>query len=251
MMPNNATRDFDVEASDRPEHRYAYDFDYRMHRYMMRAFRASFMSGNALELGCYKGHFTRLLCEAFSDVEVVDASARCIEEAGRALDHAAVFHHARFEEFVPRNNYANIFLIHTLEHIDDPVATLARIGQWLAPQGRLFIASPNAHAASRQIAVAMGVIPHASAVTDAERAHGHRTTYSFDTLAADIRSAGLHVFDQGGILFKGLANFQMDKALAADIITPAYLDGCYSLGKIYPDLCASIYFVCERHIAAQ
>ena len=41
------------------------------------------------------------------------------------------------------------------------------------------------------------------------------------------------------------------KALAADIITPAYLDGCYSLGRIYPDLCASIYFVCERHSAAQ
>ena len=41
---------------------------------------------------------------------------------------------------------------------------------------------PNANAPSRQIAVKMGLIGTNTEVTDAERAHGHRVTYTFDSL---------------------------------------------------------------------
>ena len=34
--------------------------------------------------------------------------------------------------------------------------------------------------------------------------------------------------------------------MGGDVISQAYLDGCYELGKEYPDLCASIYLVCGR-----
>ncbi|TWO66652.1 class I SAM-dependent methyltransferase [Caenimonas sedimenti] len=242
-------RDYDTEARDHPEHRYAYDFDYRMHRYMMRAFGPLAMDGPALELGCYHGHFTRLLCERFTDVDVVEASAECITQAREATQGRAQFTHARFEEFTPSRAYANIFLIHTLEHLDERAAMLARIGGWLAPGGRLFVATPNAHAGSRQIAVKMGLITHAAAVTPAELAHGHRVTYSLDTLHADIRAAGLRSVWHGGLFFKGLANFQIDAALKAGVISDAYLDGCYELGHTYPDLCSSIYHVCARPAA--
>ncbi len=239
-------RNYDAEARDHPDHRYAYEFDYRMHRYMMRSFQKSFISGNALELGCYHGNFTKLLCQQFSDVEVVDASRECIEEAAKTVANAATFHHSTFDEFSPNHRFSNIFLIHTLEHLDEPVEVLSKVATWLTSNGRVFLASPNAHAASRQIAVSMGLIPYASAVTPAERAHGHRVTYSFDTLAAVIQAAGLKVESRGGVFFKALANFQLDKALAAGIITQQYLDGCYVLGYQYPDMCSSIFFVCEN-----
>jgi hypothetical protein len=32
-----------------------------------------------------------------------------------------------------------------------------------------------------------------------------------------------------------------------DIISKEYLDGCYKLGMIYPDLCASIYLICGKN----
>jgi len=38
---------------------------------------------------------------------------------------------------------------------------------------------------------------------------------------------------------------QFDKLLGGDVISDGYLDGCYELGKQYPDLCASVYVVCE------
>ena len=134
-----------------------------------------------------------------------------------------------------------------LEHLDDPVAVLARINrEWLSESGRLFLVCPNANAASRQIAVRMGLIAQNAAVTAAEQEHGHRITYSLDTLERDARAGGLNVVHRSGIFFKALANFQWDRLLATDIVSPEYLEGCYQLGQAYPDLCSSIFLLCER-----
>jgi hypothetical protein len=64
--------------------------------------------------------------------------------------------------------------------------------------------------------------------------------------ARDARAAGLNVVFRTGIFFKALANFQWDKILGTDVISPEYLEGCYQLGHIYPDLCASIFLLCEK-----
>jgi hypothetical protein len=92
----------------------------------------------------------------------------------------------------------------------------------------------------------MGIIPHNAAITPAETKHGHKITYSFDTLERDVREAGLKVIYRAGIFFKALANFQWDKLLKTDIISPEYLEGCYQLGQQYPDLCSSIFLVCKK-----
>jgi len=145
------------------------------------------------------------------------------------------------------HTYDNIILTHVLEHIDDPVALLKKINnEWLSETGRLFLVCPNANAPSRQIAVKMGLITHNAEVTNAEKQHGHNITYSLDTLERDARAGGLKVVYRTGIFFKALANFQWDRLLQTDIISQAYLDGCYELGHVYPDLCSSIFLMCER-----
>jgi 2-polyprenyl-3-methyl-5-hydroxy-6-metoxy-1,4-benzoquinol methylase len=138
-------------------------------------------------------------------------------------------------------------LTHVLEHLDDPVRLLRKIKEeWLAEGGRLFLVCPNANAPSRQIAVKMGLISHNAAVTVSEAEHGHRITYSLDTLESDAVAAGLKVVIRSGIFFKALANFQWDQLLQTDIISQDYLDGCYALGQIYPNLCSSIFLMCEK-----
>ena len=104
---------------------------------------------------------------------------------------------------------------------------------------------PNANAASRQIAVEMGLIEAPTAVTEGEYAHGHRRTYNLSTLKADIVDAGLFATKSGGVFFKPFANFQLDQLIGSGVIGEDYLEGCYKLGKLYPDLCASIYAICE------
>ena len=67
------------------------------------------------------------------------------------------------------------------------------------------------------------------------------------TLSSETsRASGLKVEYRAGIFFKALANFQWDRLLKTDIISQAYLDGCYELGQRYPDLCSSIFLLCER-----
>lgn len=241
-------RDYNAELQDTAVRRYAYDFDLEvMHGYMVRSFAPFFQDGSLLELGSYKGDFTKRLLPYFGDVTCVDASGDAIEAARPELPASVVFVQDRFEDATLPRRYRNVILTHVLEHIDDPVALLRRIGdEWLEGDGRLFLACPNANAPSRQIAVNMGLITHNDAVTADEAEHGHRRTYSLDTLERDARAAGLTVVHRSGIFFKALANFQFDRLLASNTISAEFLDGCYELGQRYPDLCASIFLVCER-----
>lgn len=241
-------RDFDAEQRDNAGRNYAYGFDLDViHPLMLRSFEPFLRPGSVLELGCSRGDFTRRLVDRFSDVTCVEASSDALAAAHERLGERVQFVHSTFEAVELPRRYDNIVLTHVLEHLDDPVGTLRRINdEWLADDGRFFLVCPNANAASRQIAVRMGLITHNAAVTAAEQAHGHRCTYALDTLERDAIAGGLRVMHRSGIFFKALANFQWDRLLQSDIVSPAYLEGCYQLGQQYPDLCSSIFLMCER-----
>jgi len=247
----NSKRNYNDELNDSTNaetEKYAYDFDFDvMHPYMVKSFEPFFNSGSLLELGGSKGDLTKRFLPYFGDVTCVEASSDAIDEAKKKLSDKVTFINALFEMVILPKRYDNIVLTHVLEHLDDPVLVLKRINdEWLAENGRFFLVCPNANAPSRQIAVKMGLISHNSAVTPAEAEHGHRCTYTLDTLERDAVAAGLKVVHRSGIFFKALANFQWDRLLQTDIISKEYLEGCYKLGQHYPDLCSSIFLMCEK-----
>ena len=138
------------------------------------------------------------------------------------------------------------------QHLPDPYARAprrargdaGRIGSWLAPNGRLFVATRT----RRRVAPDRGENgPHRppAAVTPAEAAHGHRVTYSLDTFAADARGPGLAVRARGGVFFKGLANFQLDAALSRHHLRRLPRGAASSSASTSPELCSSVYVVCE------
>lgn len=248
-MPTD--RNYNVELDDTANsenEKYAYTFDFDvLHPYMLKSFKPFFKKGSLLELGSYKGNFTERFLPYFDDITCVEASGVAIDEARKRLGSRVQFINALFESATLPRRYDNIVMTHVLEHLDDPVRVLRRINEeWLADGGRFFLVCPNANAPSRQIAVKMGLISHNTAVTSAESEHGHRYTYSLDTLERDAAAAGLKVVYRSGIFFKALANFQWDQLLQTDIISKEYLEGCYKLGQQYPDLCSSIFLMCER-----
>lgn len=244
-------RNFNQELDDtnNSQHeKYAYSFDYDvMHYYMMRSFQPYFQGTSVLELGSCEGAFTKRLVEHFAQVTGVEASKDAYLLSKELLGERVSLFNGVFESIILPDQYDNIVLTHVLEHLDNPVDVLKRVNnEWLKDGGRFFLVCPNANAPSRQIAVKMGLISHNSAVTPAEHEHGHRITYTLDTLERDARAAGLKVLRREGIFFKALANFQWDKLLKTDIISKEYLEGCYQLGQIYPDLCSSIFLLCEK-----
>lgn len=238
-------RDYNAEFKDGAR-KYAYEFDTVLRGYIMRALEPLLPAGRALEMGCYTGEMTELIASRYDDLTVVEASDELVAAVRARLGPRASIVHGRFENVELSGPFDAIFLVHTLEHLDDPMAVLRRVESWLTPRGRVFVVVPNADAASRQIAVQMGLIPFNDAVTPDERAHGHRKTYRLDTLERELRSAGFDVLQTGGVFFKPFANFQFDQLMASRIISDAYLEGCYRLGMHYPDLCASIWCMCGR-----
>jgi len=247
----STSRNYNRELNDTGNagnEKYAYRFDFDvMHPYMIRSFQPFFRPGSLLELGSYKGDFTERLMEHFTDITCVEASDAAVQEARGRLGDRVSYVNGLFEKVPLPRRYDNVVLTHVLEHLDDPVLVLKRVNdEWLAENGRLFLVCPNANAPSRQIAVKMGLISHNAAVTPAEAEHGHRCTYSLDTLERDAVAAGLKVVHRSGIFFKALANFQWDRLLQTDIISKEYLEGCYKLGQQYPDLCSSIFLMCEQ-----
>lgn len=237
----------EIKDSGKENERYAYGFDYDvMHPMMVRSFQPYFKPGNLLELGGHEGNFTRRLLAHFSDVTSVEAASDAMAIAQQRLP-SVNFIHGTFEQVKLPVKYDNIVMTHVLEHLDNPVEVLKKVNdEWLSDNGYFFLVCPNANAPSRQIAVKMGLISHNSAVTPAEKEHGHHITYTLDTLERDAKAAGLKVVKREGIFFKALANFQWDKLLQTDIISNEYLEGCYELGHTYPDLCASIFLLCEK-----
>jgi 2-polyprenyl-3-methyl-5-hydroxy-6-metoxy-1,4-benzoquinol methylase len=239
-------RDYNAEHKDVGQRKYAYDFDWIIRKYLLKAISPYFNNSvNALELGCFQGDMTAQLLEYFERLTVVEASSDLCQHVAKRFPEKIKVINSTFENADLDAVYDSIFLVHTLEHLDNPIEILSRIKKWLAPDGRLFVAVPNATALSRQVAVCMGLIDYASAVTPAEKEHGHRITYTMDIFKHHLKRAVFHIITTGGILIKPFANFQFDKALDAGIIDDAYLDGCHELGKMYPDLCASLFAVCE------
>lgn len=213
---------------------YFYNFDRLMHGYIIRSFKPFLNEGNLLEVGSWKNVMTRELMAYFTDIT-------CVDPEFEPEIPSVNFYKTTIEKAKLPEKYDNVVMVHTLEHIKNPITALKNIKKYL--KGRLLLACPNAYAPSRQIAVHMGLIEHCTAVTKDEQKHGHYRTYTLDAMEADVKKAGLKVIHRGGVFFKPMANFQLDQA--GSILSPEYMEGCYQLGKKYPDLCSSIFLICE------
>ena len=74
-------RDLNNEFQDATDRKYAYDFDYILRDFIVRTLKPHFIKGNALEMGCFEGVFTKTLTGFFKDLTVIEGSADLIEKA--------------------------------------------------------------------------------------------------------------------------------------------------------------------------
>src|SRR5438046_8550661 len=98
-MSNN--RNYNQELKDTPDHKYAYDFDNVLRKYMMQTFEPYIKGteGKALEMGCYKGEFTEILTHYFNDITVIEASDELVEHTRQRVNKKVKFICSTFEEY--------------------------------------------------------------------------------------------------------------------------------------------------------
>lgn len=205
-------------------------------RYSFHIARRHLTGSTLLEMGPAEGVMTELLASTGQQLTLVEGSSLFCDNLRQRFPQAKVVH-SLFEEFSPVCTYDNIVLGHVLEHVQDPVAILARARQWLTPgTGRLFAAVPNARSLHRQAAVIMGLLPQEDALNDMDCHHGHRRVFSPESFRNVFYQAGLTIDIFGGYWIKPVSNRQIEESWS-----PEMLNAFMQLGERYPDIAGEIY----------
>ena len=211
----NLSKKLDLEITNKSQNYYS-NFDMLMHEYMIKKFKPHFSKNSSLELGAGNGNFTKKLSKVSKDVTVVEGSKRSIQKIKELkLKNTYVIKGdlENLQSLKVIKKFDHIFLIHTFEHIKNRNTLLKSIYKLLKKNGKFFLVTPNANAASRRLAVKMNIIKKTTSVTWQEKEHGHYVTFNIKKLTHEIKKSKFKIFKSGGIFFKPLANFQIDLSL--------------------------------------
>lgn len=196
---------------------------------------------DVLEMGCSTGVMTKSLIKKFPNLTVIDGSERYIDYVKNNFKgEKAKFIVSLFEDFKPIDKFDDIILANALEHVKVPVQILKQAKNWLKKDGRIHIMVPNAESLHRRIGQSLGIIKKLNDLGENDKKVGHRRVYDMDSLERDVSRAGLMVSHHEGIFLKPLSHSQLakwDKSL---------LDAFLDVGKLLPNYCSSIYFVCKK-----
>lgn len=201
-----------------------------------------------LQLGCSNGYETAYLADNFAQVDVVDGSSKFLARMKKeAKDKGNVnFIYSLFEEYDSHGKkYDYIFCNYVFEHVINVPYILKNIRKTLKKDGIVFAVVPNASAFSRQLAQKMGLIEDLYALTDNDHAHGHRRVYDKKTFIKDFETSGYEVVETDGVIFKILADFQLNKMMQLGIIGEEHVRALQEMSRGNEDLCDSIFVIAK------
>jgi len=235
-MPMTDSLDKHIEAY---AGRSVYDFDNEilLNWYPRRITRLADHARSVLELGLGHGYSTKLFAEHFERHVVLEGSPAVIANFKRRFpDHPAQIIETRFEAFTSDERFDVIALGFVLEHVDDPAVILTRYKEFLAVDGRMFVAVPNAEALNRRLGQLAGLLPDLETLSEYDRLLGHQRYYTVDALQRAIADAGCRVERMEGIYLKPFATRQMISLNLDQRI----IDALCETGIAYPELCCGI-----------
>ena len=191
--------------------------------------------GTGLQFGCANGYETKRLSSALSQLDVVDGSTIFIERL-KANDSGSNinYHCALFEDFdhgTVGRTYDFLSCNYIMEHVYDTSSILANIKSMMHDKSLLFITVPNSLALSRRLALEMGLVSSLSALTENDHKHGHRRTYTADSLRSEVKEAGFKVVKEQGIVMKILADFQLNGLLKSNVLKKEHIIGLQGLAE--------------------
>lgn len=203
---------------------------------LIKSFINEGKSKRGLQLGCANGYETEKLSSEVGQLTVVDGASEFIEKLIENNQNNKIqYVFSLFEELsiekMGGDKFDYIFCNYIMEHVFDTQSILLKLKELLKPDGLLFIVVPNFNALSRRIALEMGLIKSLTELTENDHRHGHRRVYSRHSIAEDIEKTGFSVKSIKGIVFKILADFQLNQLLNQQFLERKHIDALQKLAE--------------------
>lgn len=190
-----------------------------------------------LELGLGHGYTTALFGQHFERHVVVEGSGVVLDQFRENYpDAKAELIESFFEDFTTEEKFDVVIMGFVLEHVDDPAAVVGRFRRFLSPEGRLFVAVPNAKSMNRRLGLAMGKIDDIYELNANDLALGHQRQFCRDTLRALLNDEGFRVTWEEGIYLKPLPLGYMQSMPEFE----ENLRAMCEVGVDFPDLCVGL-----------
>ena len=212
---------------------YQFDNEIILRWYPERVLDKISASASLLELGLGHGFSARAFDGRIRSHHIVEGSQELIGMFRDSFPNStATLHLSLFEDFEPPHPFDAIVMGFVLEHVENPLALLARYRKFLAPGGQLFVAVPNMFAMNRRLGMISGNILDPGSLSDYDIELGHRRLYSVEALSTSLTESGYMVKSLEGIFLKPLMTSQL-KSLALD---QSMIKALCVLGVEYPEL---------------
>jgi 2-polyprenyl-3-methyl-5-hydroxy-6-metoxy-1,4-benzoquinol methylase len=192
-----------------------------------------------LELGVGHGYTCNLFSRHFESYTVIDASQEVLRAfKSQFPESKAKVVECYFENFDTSERFDVIIMGFVLEHVSDPSVILRRYRDFLKPDGRCFVAVPNAASLHRRIGLAAGFLKDIFTLGRGDLALGHKRLYTVDTLDQQMKDCGYQIVRREGIFLKPLTTAQLKSVQLSE----EAIEGMCRVGVEYPDLSAGLLF---------
>ena len=126
-----------------------FGFVYRVRRWLEGRRAMSWCRGlpedaRVLDVGCGDGFHLDLIRQYGQETWQLEGIDMSPAAAARAAEKGLLVHEGRVETLdLPRSSYDLVLIIQTIEHVEDPVATLRAVRSLLRPGGKVIIVTDN------------------------------------------------------------------------------------------------------------
>jgi SAM-dependent methyltransferase len=215
----------------------AIENDLILHWYPKRIIERFGHCETLLELGIGHGHTASIFNAACERHVIVEGSQVVIDLFKKNHpDFSAELVRGYFEDFETDDLFDVIVMGFILEHVDDPGLLLDRYKKLLAPEGRMFVAVPNAKSMNRRLGLELGIIDDIYSLNENDLVQGHKRQFCRDTIDQLLTERGYRVVHEEGIYLKPLP-LGVLKTLPD---FEANLQAMLKVGVEFPDLCVGL-----------
>jgi trans-aconitate methyltransferase len=216
-----------------------YDFDNEimLNWYPKQVLKLAGHSRTILELGLGHGFTTNLFSHHFNRHVVLEGSLAVIDNFKKKYPQCrAHLIETYFENYESDEKFDVIVLGFILEHVDNPFQILNHYKKFLAQQGKMFVAVPNAESLNRRLGHVAGMLPDIEALSDNDLLLGHKRYYTVSSLTQEMKNAGYEIERIEGIYMKPF----MSSQIIALNLEPRMLNALCEVGVDYPELSCGI-----------